>query len=90
MVTIEDKFREMLFNHGMFENQAAAVVEMVKADKTNEKMKQRWQDDVEGYPSVLLSALWYSVERCALRYIDANCPEAWFRSLFVREGKEKE
>ena len=88
MVTIENKIKEILVSHGLLEKQAAAIVEMVKADEANEAMERQWKDDAEGYPSVLLSALWHSVERCALQYIDANCPEAWFRSLFVREGNE--
>lgn len=88
MVTVEDKLKEMLFNHGLFENQATTIVEMVKADKANEATERRWEDNVEDYPSVFLSALWLSVQDCALQYIDANCPEAWFRSLFVMDGEE--
>lgn len=88
MTTIEDKLKEMLFNHGLFEDQTATVMEMMKADEVNEAMEGRWGENVEDYPPVLLSVLWLSMRDCALRYIDANCPKAWFRSLFVNEGEK--
>ena len=87
-MTIEEKIEKWLFNSGMFEDQAKAVMEMVKADKANEAMEGRWGDSAEGYPDVLFSVLLMSVRDAALEYIDANCPLAWFRPMFVRKKGE--
>ena len=82
-MTIEDKIREMLVEHGMFENDAAAVVETMKADEANEPMAHRWNDNIEDYPPSILVVLWMEARNVALEYIDANCPKAWFRPMFV-------
>ena len=82
-MTIEDKIMEMLVEHGMWDNQAVAVMEMMKADEVNESMAHRWNDNVEDYPLSMLAILWMKAKGTALKYIDANCPEAWFRPMFV-------
>ena len=82
-MTFEDKIKEMLVEHGMFENDAAAIVETMKADEVNEPMAHRWNDSVEDYPQSVLIILWASARATALEYIDANCPKAWFRPMFV-------
>jgi len=84
-MTFEDKIKEMLSAHGLFENQALAIVKMTKADKINKPMLERWRDEVEDYPQIILALLWSSAKRAALEYIDANCPKAWFRPLFTEQ-----
>lgn len=81
-MNFEEKIKELLFNHGMFENQANAVIKIMKEDKA---MVNRWNDDTGEYPDSVLNVLWLSVKAAALEYIDENCPLAWFRSLFVSE-----
>jgi len=85
-MTFEDKLKEMLVECGLFEDQALAIMVIVKTDETNEPMLGRWGDDVEGYPQVILVLAWVAAKRAALKYIDANCPQAWFRPMFVPEG----
>ena len=89
-MTFEDKIKSMLFERGMFENDAAAVIEMMKADEIHESMAHRWNDNTEDYPQSLLSVLWHSAKDTALKYIDANCPLAWFRPMFVNPTTEAE
>ena len=86
-MTFEDKVKEMLVENGMFDNMADAVLEAVKTDEANEAMADRWQDDIESYPSVMLAVLWVSTERHAVEWIDANLPMAWFRPLFAGQGQ---
>ncbi len=52
-------------------------------DKANKAMANRWSDTADDYPAPLFTVLKMSVKHSALEYIDANCPEAWFRPIFV-------
>jgi hypothetical protein len=45
-------------------------------------MKNRWGDDVENYPPGLYNVIWAYCKIEALKYIDAHCPQAWFRPVF--------
>ncbi len=83
-MTIEGKFKRLLFDSGMSEDEAEAVMEIVKADSADESM--RWSDAVEDYPAPLHNLLWAEVKRAALKYVDANCPQAWFRPMFTQEA----
>lgn len=82
-MTIEERIKEWLYNHGMFEDQADAVVKAMKTDEANVAMVNRWGDDVEDYLDSLMVVLLVAAKHAALEYIDANCPRAWFRPMFV-------
>ena len=82
-MTFEQYAKKYLFENGMFEEQAAQVVEMAKKDEANESMKNRWGDDVEGYPPDMLSILRVSLNDTAVRWIDENQPKAWYRPMFA-------
>ena len=43
----------------------------------------RWLDSTEGYPKCMLSLITVSAARAALDWIDANCPQAWYRPMFA-------
>lgn len=83
-MTFESKAIEYLYQNGMFEDQAKAVVEIAKAAPENEPMKGRWQDDIEGYPPTMLQVLALSLDSAAVEWIDANLPHAWFRPMFAK------
>ena len=83
-MTFEDKIKSMLIEHYLSNDGAMAVIEVMKADNILEPMAHRWNDDVADYPSVLI-ILWRSAKDTALKYIDANCPLAWFRPMFADE-----
>lgn len=80
-----------LFSMGMFENQAEAVMEKVISDsKTNKEspnidMKDRWDDDITGYPECMLTVLFIAIKPFALEWIKENMPEAWYRPMFDSE-----
>ena len=80
--TIEQSVFERLVNCGMFDSQALAVLELVKAD-TDENMHGRWSDSFEDYQPVVEPLIWSNVKRIALIWIDENKPKAWFREMFV-------
>lgn len=81
-MTFEEKLTQMLFERGMFKDQAAQVVDAVKADPANEAMAGRWSEEVDAYPDVILKLAWMSTLVHALAWIDANVPAAWYRPMF--------
>lgn len=83
-MTLEQKLRELLSNHGLWPDDVDAVIELVKADdETNELMLDRWNDPVQDYLPSILSALWIHTKSIALEYIDEVMPKAFFRPMFV-------
>jgi len=84
METIESKITKILVSKGLFPEQAAQVMELVKAAPENESMQGRWSDAPEGYPDFMMGALVVSVNSYALEWIDANKPRAWFRPMFAQ------
>ncbi|MCP3967529.1 MAG: hypothetical protein GY718_14450 [Lentisphaerae bacterium] len=81
-MTFEQKIKEMLVENGMFERDAIKVVELAKEDKVNESMVGRWGHPIEDYPPIMTPVLWLSVKAIALEYIDAHCPQAFYRPMF--------
>lgn len=79
-MTIKAKIVELLVSHGMFEDDARTVLQ--ELEKGNDSMRGRWDEDTAAYPQPLLATLWYSAKVEALKWIDANCPNAWYRSMF--------
>ena len=90
-MTIRETLHAKLVEHGMFDEDADAVLKALEADPTNEPMynrytrQDRWAEEVSGYPPPLLAVLWLKVRHGALAYIKRECPEAWFRPLFEDE-----
>ena len=82
-MTLKEKILEFLTDGGMFEEQAAQVFEAVKSADENEAMRDRWNDTAEDYPSVLVSALNISAATHAVKWIDENLPQSWFRPVFA-------
>ncbi len=75
-MTIEEHFREYLISSGMFPSDTAAILESCKNDSVLFLgMEHRWHDDTSGYPAQLLARLRITINRKALEYIDAQCPE---------------
>ncbi len=85
-MTIRQKLEDYLYQRGMFPNQAKAVVDALISN-SDKSMEGRWDDEVEGYPPSLLAVLGMGLQHEALRWIDANCPQAWYRSLFTEVTK---
>lgn len=71
---------------GMFPDQAKAVIDALAADEIGKPMLGRWDDRVDGYPPPMMAVLAISIDDRAVRWIDANCPKAWFRPVFAGGG----
>lgn len=89
-MTIEQELYRRIFECGVFDKDVAAIIERVKASPENEAMITRWNDDVDDYPSAMISIAWLSAKRHALEYIDENCPQAWFRGAFEDQVSDLE
>ena len=83
-MTFEEKIRTLLIDHGLWPEQAKAVMEVIKKSEITKAMvSHRWGDDIEGYPAPVLMVLWMSSKSIALEWIDENCPQAFFRPMFL-------
>lgn len=80
-MTIREWAEDYCTSSGMWPEQAKAVVDMVESE-IGDAMKNRWHDQIEGYPRQLLAVLRLNINSTALRWIDANLPEAWYRPMF--------
>lgn len=81
--SIYNTIRTALYNNGLFENQAEAVLDRVIAQ--SEPMKGRWNDRVSDYPPAITTVLFLSAKLEAVKYIDENCPQHWARPMFTGE-----
>jgi hypothetical protein len=76
-------FRTQLYNNGLFEDQAEAVLKQTM--ENSESMRGRWDDPIGHYPQALIIATWLIIQDEAVKWIDANAPQHWARAMFVAE-----
>jgi hypothetical protein len=89
--TLLDGLKEYLHKNGMFENQIEDVVKLIVEDESMKEMKGRWGDTKEDYGSApMLQIIIISARPIALKYIDDNCPQAWFRPMFLSLKEQQE
>jgi hypothetical protein len=85
-MTFENFTRNYLFERGMIDPQIQFVIEMAKTDSDNifdGTMVGRWNDNMGDYPEVTTLMFPLLINVFALKYIDDNCPKAWFRPCFA-------
>ena len=80
--SIYTRLRTALYNNGLFEDQADAVLSKVVNQKDS-PMQGRWNDPASDYPPIMLSVLMLDVNASALEWIDNNAPRHWARPLFT-------
>jgi len=81
------KLRTTLYDHGLFEEQADAILARVM--EKSEPMAGRWNDPVDAYPPFMINVLWMGVKPEAVRWIDENMPLHWARPMFTGELDKK-
>jgi hypothetical protein len=81
-MTFEQLAHDHLFNNGMFEDNVSAVIELAKKDEVLDSMSGRWTDKTDDYPPFMEKIFILSLDHVALKYIDENIPQAWFRPVF--------
>lgn len=85
MMTVKDKLKEMLTSRGMFDTQADNVLQeaIPNIEALTPDYKISWDDSAAAYPAPLYAVMWLPLRDAALKWIDANLPQAWFRPMFV-------
>lgn len=80
-MTFEQEIKKMLAERGMSAFQCDEIFARVVADEDNHAMRDHWQDDISGYPEVVMKILWKSTRQKALEYIEG------IQLLFKQEAK---
>jgi len=78
--TTEQRIRAFLEERGLFGSQTDAVIQRVKA--VPEVATLSFNDRDDAYPKAMLAVLFLTAQRCAIEWMDAECPQHFARSLF--------
>ncbi len=81
-MTLREHFEKRLFECGMFEDQAKSVMDLAVVSPALQSMAGRWSHSTSDYPTPVLGITWLAVKSVALKWIDVNKPQAWFRLNF--------
>lgn len=84
-MTTRQKFEEMLYNMGVFENDASAIMDLA-IPMVAEMLPQysvTWDRPSTEYPEAFYNVVFITVKRAALQWINENKPQAWFKAMFV-------
>jgi len=81
-MTIYEYVNGKLIKNGLTPDQASEVMGIAMSAPSTQNMIGKWEDDITKYESLLITHLWLDVTKHGLRWIDANIPESYFRTLF--------
>lgn len=84
MTTVKERCTEMLTQRGMTDSKAEQVLE-IAIPKINELVSGytiTWDSNSSDYPDQIYMAIWLSLQEEALDWINANEPNAWYKSMF--------
>ena len=82
-MTFSEWSEKYLTDNGLWPAEAKAVDQGTKDSKAAEAMATRWNDDISGYPPTIIAVLQTNLDRQAVEYIDANCPQHFARPMFA-------
>ena len=79
-MTIREKFLADLEGHGLWPNEAKAVMDIVEAEKHTQGVK--WNDDITAYPTSMLAALRMNIWTAAADYLKKTAPMHFALPIF--------
>lgn len=82
-MTVKEKLIDMLYNMGLFEDQATKIVDLAIPIINESGYKIKFNDPSNSYPDSLYIVLMIRIKPIALDWIDQNASQAWYRSMFV-------
>lgn len=84
-MTTRERFEKMLFDMGVFENQATQIMELAipRFSEVLPEYQVTWDRPSDEYPNAFYNVGFSIVKEAALEWIDKNLPQAWFRGLFL-------
>ena len=80
--SIYTRLRTELYNNGLFENQADAILSSLVSQQDH-PLSGRWNDATTEYPAPMLGLLRMEAKAAALEWIDKNMPLHWARPMFM-------
>lgn len=74
----------MLYDRGMFPDQAQQVMSLAMPEMDNllQDYHITWDRPAEEYPDPVYNIGWITVKKVAAKWIEENCPDAWFKPMF--------
>lgn len=89
-MTTQEKFEAMIYDCGVFENDAHAIMEYAKplidseiAEHSN-GYRMTWDRPADEYPQPIYDVLFNKqIKRHALAWIEAHQPLAWYKAVFA-------
>jgi hypothetical protein len=83
-MTFNEYVVKFCIDRGMWPDQAEKVLENMRQTQATIGFDDlRWQDHIEGYPSMLMIGFGLNIKTAALKFIDETMPQAFFRPLFA-------
>lgn len=82
MATFLESGKAYLVISGMWPEDADKIMQTAMDAPANEAMRGRWNDDVSGYPIVMMNVLTLSIRFAASKWLAANKPNHWARVVF--------
>ena len=79
-MSIEDRLRQMLVDNGLWPEEAAAVIGLVRRDERYLELSTVLSDSVEGYPWEFMAVAWLIARTTAADYLAACKPRHLARS----------
>jgi hypothetical protein len=75
----------MLVENGMFESQAEKVVDIAipELNKLVDSYQITFDRPADEYPSSLYAVLFIAIKPIALKWIEENLPQVWFKPMFM-------
>ena len=83
-MTTREKLENMLFNMGLFEEQAKSIIDesIPELEKLTGGYKITFESPANEYPDMLFDVWFITVKKVAKNWIEKNIPMAWFRPMF--------
>ena len=88
--TTREKFEQMIYQRGVFENQAKAIMDyaipLVNAKYEHLEIAHKidWSGRADGYPEQFYPLTFeIEIKPLVVLWIDENIPQAWFRAMFT-------
>ena len=74
-MTIKNKIKEKLTQHGLWPEEVDSVVLNTISEPENEAMKDRWNDDEQDYPPAIVVLAWISAKFHAIDFLEQTKPK---------------
>ena len=91
MATVREKLEHMLTERGMFDSQAKSVIDMAIPTLNNLVVGYviTYNSPSTDYTTTMYNIWFNSIRPIALKWIDDNVPQAWYRPMFVERTDSK-